>query len=419
MKQTTVILLLLLSVSAYSETVENLIAEALRNNPKIRAVRRESEAAQEQIKAKRKIPDLVISGGYFINEVETRVGPQKAKIGVSQVIPLPGKIKAFQSEAQAKYDVTIHTIATVESDIAASVRKAWDQLWLIGEQLTLNEQSDKLLAHQQEVLYSQYATGSVPQSALLRIEVSRAKLQDEILTLKSDAVRLREALRTLLNRKHFPETFLPTKLSALSRVESIDDSVIVAESPLLQGAQQQSVAAERNVTVSKKAFTPTLMVMTDYIFTDETENDMVKPEENGKDPWIVGASISVPIWAKSRNAEIKSAESKSMARREQVESVQLQLESKLVALREMISDAERRIALYSETVIPRAEQTLRLIEEEYRQNSASVLEYLDAQQTLLDLELLLLKQQVRRNIARADIYNIAGWTSKPIGGDHE
>jgi outer membrane protein TolC len=50
-------------------------------------------------------------------------------------------------------------------------------------------------------------------------------------------------------------------------------------------------------------------------------------------------------------------------------------------------DAERKIGLYGDTLIPKARQSLRATEAAFRSASASFLDLVDAQRSLLDFEL--------------------------------
>jgi len=72
------------------------------NNAELRAKFEQWKAALEQIPQAGALSDPKFTYGYFIEEVETRVGPQKQKFGIMQVFPWFGKIQARTDVAAAK-----------------------------------------------------------------------------------------------------------------------------------------------------------------------------------------------------------------------------------------------------------------------------------------------------------------------------
>jgi outer membrane protein TolC len=82
--------------------LQELVNEALMNNPQIQAAYNNWQAAEEKIKQVSSLPDPMASYTYFGESVETKVGPQEAKYGLSQKIPFPGKL-SLKAKAQSKH----------------------------------------------------------------------------------------------------------------------------------------------------------------------------------------------------------------------------------------------------------------------------------------------------------------------------
>ena len=64
------------------------------NNADLKARFEEWKAALEQVPQAKALDDPKFTYSYFIEEVETRVGPQRNKFGIMQVFPWFGKIEA-------------------------------------------------------------------------------------------------------------------------------------------------------------------------------------------------------------------------------------------------------------------------------------------------------------------------------------
>ena len=73
--------------------LNDYLAYAALNNPQLESAFNRWKAALEMVTPARTLPDPRFSYGYYIQEVETRVGPQEDSLGISQTFPWFGKLK--------------------------------------------------------------------------------------------------------------------------------------------------------------------------------------------------------------------------------------------------------------------------------------------------------------------------------------
>jgi outer membrane protein TolC len=78
-----------------------------------------------------------------------------------------------------------------------------------------------------------------------------------------------------------------------------------------------------------------------------------------------------------------------------------------------LRDARSKVALYADTLIPRAEESLAVTLRDYEGAVADFLDVLEAQRLLLDLRLELEETLVRREIASAELEMLAGREYRP------
>ncbi len=74
-----------------------LAEELLAENPEIRAARESSLASSARVPQVRSLPDPQVAYRVFLSQPETRVGPQRQGVEVSQGIPWGGK-RELQAE---------------------------------------------------------------------------------------------------------------------------------------------------------------------------------------------------------------------------------------------------------------------------------------------------------------------------------
>ena len=90
-----------------AQTLDDYLKTAAENDPGLKAKYTSFEAALEKVAQVNQLPDPQLSLGVFILPVETRVGPQQAKIGLSQMFPWFGTLKSagsvYQLKAESKY----------------------------------------------------------------------------------------------------------------------------------------------------------------------------------------------------------------------------------------------------------------------------------------------------------------------------
>jgi len=99
-----IIVFLVINFLGYAQEdsiLTELIDEALKNNPQIQVAYNNWKAAQYRVTQVKTLPDPTVRYTYYGENVETRVGPQEKKYGVSQKIPFSGKL-SLKGKAQSK-----------------------------------------------------------------------------------------------------------------------------------------------------------------------------------------------------------------------------------------------------------------------------------------------------------------------------
>ena len=73
---------------------DGYVRYALYHSPAVEAAYQRWAAVSERLPQVRALPDPRLNFGFFLDEVETRTGPQQARFGVSQSFPWPGLLEA-------------------------------------------------------------------------------------------------------------------------------------------------------------------------------------------------------------------------------------------------------------------------------------------------------------------------------------
>ena len=98
--------------------------------------------------------------------------------------------------------------------------------------------------------------------------------------------------------------------------------------------------------------------------------------------------VSIPLQFDKYRAEREEKAELASAARADVESIRQKLLADLHRAIQSWREADKRLGLYRDKLLPAAEQALEVTSESYRNDKASVTDLIDSERTLLDLRLM-------------------------------
>jgi cobalt-zinc-cadmium efflux system outer membrane protein len=144
----------------------------------------------------------------------------------------------------------------------------------------------------------------------------------------------------------------------------------------------------------------------DYVQTDEAR--MAGASDSGKDAVMAMVSVNLPIWyGKYRAAEREARRRKAAAEKDR-EDTGKRLEADLELALYHFRDAQRKIDLYGDTLVPKAEQSLKAVLQEFEAGSTGFISLIDAQRLLLEFQLAHQRAQADRGQRLAEIEMLTG-----------
>ncbi len=391
-------------------TLDGYIAHALKHNPRLGAARATVRAAERERALALSLPDPSISAGYHLSKVETRVGPQRGKIGASQTIPWPGKLLARRRQAAHATERERYTREQIAADVVAAVREVYAELYATGRSITISRDNLVLLRQIESIVLSRYATASAHQAQVLKLQVEAAVLENRVRTLEAQGDKQRARLKALLDAPQDLAIPYPRAIPVLALPDSLPtlENAAFDHNYTLQAKREARREISASVGLARHGYGPDIRLMTDYVIVDKSPTLAAGDAENGKDAWSVGVSATLPLWIGKKNRRIEQAGYRAEAAMHAVKERQNEVRQSVRSLFEDYRDIRRQIELLEGVLSPRAEQALALMREAYINAEATVLEYLDAQRTLLDLRDQLARERARKAITEANLQRILG-----------
>lgn len=378
------------------------------HNAGLKAAFEQWKAALEEVPQAEALPDPRFTYGYFIKEVETRVGPQQQRVSVTQTFPWFGTIEARTDAAAAEAKAARQRFEAARLQLFYGVKDAFYEYLYLRRAIEIAQENLELIRHFEEVARAKYIAATAQHPDIIRAQVQLAMLEDKVKELQELRAPIVARLNAVLNP---PEPIeLPWPVRGQMDAPDIDRdellAILVRENPRLQAKDFELLGAQNRIELAKKRFYPDLGVGVDWIDTD----DAVAPNtrDSGKDPVILMFTMNLPIWRKS----YRGAELQARARARRTRHERQDLESNLIAQAEGVlyafEDSGRKIALYGDILVPKAEELVGASETAYTAGTIDFLSLIDAQQTLLQYQLLLERARANHQQRLAELEMLVG-----------
>ncbi|HHG84120.1 MAG TPA: TolC family protein [Bacteroidetes bacterium] len=372
------------------------------NNPGLKAKFSAYYATLEKIPQAKALPDPRVSFGYFVSPIETRVGPQRAKLGVSQLFPWFGTLKAKENVviqlAKARYEA----FEQAKSKLFLEIRSAYFQLYFIQKGIDITNENMLILNTFQQLAVIKIETGKVSVVDELRVEMEINELKNQRSYLQDSKLALEVKFNKLLNRQgnlpiRVPDTLWSRNIGS-SKTELLDS--ILGQNHLLKQLEYKIRSWKKQEEVAKKLGKPQVSVGIDYAIIGKSANPNLG-KENGRDAlFLPKVGISIPLYRKKYRAKVKEAIFNMESNEYQRENQQ----NELVALFEMgfkdYQDADRRIELYRRQ-LQLAEKSLNILLVSYSSDGENFEEVLRMERKVLKYALEFDKARADKNAAVA------------------
>ena len=337
--------------------------------------------------------DPMLTYSRFIEQVETRVGPQNQKFGIKQMIPWPGTLGAKKSIAAGDANKAYRQYQARKLRLFHSVRSAYYDFYFLGRHIELTRQNLELLTFWESVARVRYKVALKQHPDIIKAQVELGMLEDRLLTLQDQTVPAASRLRAILNLADTVALAIP---AALEVIEFAPDRDRVMQAVQLNNPDLKSLA---HVIESRRAgerlaglrSRPAFTFGVDYIETGPALN--AATPESGKDPWAVGVSINLPLWFGKNSARKRESQAHLRAAELNYDDARNQLTASVDQLLFQYQDALRKLRLYRDGLIPKAEQALNANFTAYQAGETDFLNLLDAQRQLLAFQLEFEKAQ--------------------------
>lgn len=371
------------------QTLQDYLRYASLNNAELKAAFHQWKADVEQIPQAKSLPDPRFTYGYFIEEVETRVGPQRQKFEIMQTFPWFGIIEARTDQAAAKAKAAYKRYEAKKLELFHQVKFAFYEYSYLAKAIEITRQNLELITYFEEIARQRYTTAITSHPDIIRAQIELAVLEDRLISLTELRPAITTKLNSILNRPASEELHWPKSLEY--RQVSTDFpqlyEKIIQNNPDLQALDYEIEAVRQTEKLAKKKSYPNLSLGVGYIDTAHARATGMSISDSGKDPIIGMVSLNIPIWANNYKAAQRQAQEQLHQKTYEKMQTENTLAAKAQQLLYEFEDSSRKISLYNNVIIPKAKEMLTASQTAYKAGTIDFLSLIDAQRMLLKYEL--------------------------------
>ena len=379
----TIFLLGSLSISISAQNLEESLKIAAENNPLLKAKYAEFEAALQKVAQVKGLPDPTFSFGYFVSPVETRVGPQQAKIGLTQMFPWFGTLKSagnvYSLKAEAKYQEFVNA----KNELFMQVKSAWYPIYEVNQKIVLQRENKAILSSYKQLATTKIKNGQSSMVDVIRVDIMVENTDTEIKLLEEQIKPLVVQFNKLLNREESTTFQVDETIELIEIPINYRKDSLFVNHPLLKALDLKMQSAQEAEKLSKKQGLPKLGVGLDYVFVGQGNNTF---SDNGKDVFMPMVSLSIPIYRE----KYKAATKEEQFNQEAIANYKINIENTLTSNYEAtwyeLEKSRQLIELY-DTQIVKTKQAIRLLETAYSNSGKDFEEVLRMQQELLKYQI--------------------------------
>jgi cobalt-zinc-cadmium efflux system outer membrane protein len=395
-----------------SLTLEQAIAIAIANNPKLKAERAKVAISEAEItKVGLRINPMIVTDNGIAEETYR-------PIGISQTFELGGKRRKRVAVAEGQRDVVLSEINTAVIDLRTDVRRAYTQLYNAQQRQKATQDIVDTAQRLMTIAQKREKAGDIAQFDVLQPKISLLSSRNELLTIAYQVVEARNRLNTLLRQPvalaltlapppdmvqviQAPPNKLPLQGSVRQTDFDLDDLFDLAfrHRPEIQKLERDIEVTQRQLTLARANRIPNL--------TLAAGPDVVTVPQDRKVNVFVTGNLDIPIFNRQQG-QIKEA----IARRVQLELEQEALTNTITlevsnAFTSFINNRDRLLR-YETELLPEAENIVDKSQRAFEAGKTSILLPINAQQAYIATRLGYLQTLLDYQNAISDLERAVG-----------
>lgn len=367
------------------EILETYFRMAVEQNPELASLKAQIDAQEERVPQVSGLPDPQVSVSYFINPPNEADVAGRFSVSAMQMFPWFGTLNARGNVQESIGEAMGHSLDKRQLQIFAEIQDLWFTYYKLNHHVHVNHEILQLIHDLERQVETRYETGETGQADLLRLEMEEQRLLNRIEALEDEKNPVRERLNALLNRDSEEAVIVPNLLPERDLPWSKEELFEFAQTlhPEFKELEARERQYQQEVEVARLEGRPSFGLGLEYMGGDYGYMNAM-PDMNKS--FIGMATIRIPLYRGKYKAQTQEARSQLQAN----DAMQTELSNRFRADLEQamkdFRDTEREYRLITEELLPRSEQVLDILLDEYTTGRTAFDELIQTFRELLSLE---------------------------------
>lgn len=381
----TTVLLFLLAGSLLFPTVtkaqttrrlnqEQAIAEAVKNNNRIKAASYEVDLQTSLQKATTNLPktELLYSQGQINSNSRDN------SIGITQKIEYPSVYKYQSQLAAAQVTASRQQLNLTEYELRRDIKFAFNE-WvyqLTRQQLLLRQ--DSLFGNLAKASTLRYKTGESNQLEKVTSEAQSLEVKNRLAQVTADIAIAKQRLQTLINTKD--DIALADTLFTKKELNLTGDSNAIVGNPYLAYLQQQIIVNKADTKLQQSKRLPDLIVgYYNQSFRGIQNFNGVTEKYTGSDRFhVFQAGIAIALLPGGYKGKIAAAKINEQVANANLQYQQTNLLGQLQELVQQYNKYKSSLEYYEQTALPQAELIIQNAQKGFKSGDIAYIQYLQS-----------------------------------------
>jgi len=392
-----------------------LLEEALERSPRLGRLEAEAAAVEKRRPQVKALPDPTATLTWFVMSPETRVGPQRASVNLTQKFPWFGTLELDEQATMWDAVASRAKLEAARFELLTAARTDYHELQFLEVERRMVEEDRATLEHYAELALARYASGVGLDQAVIKIQAEITRTETRLLNLAARRATVAARINALRDRPQTTPVVVAEsegRRASTLNLQELRRRALEAR-PEIAAASAAVEAAGLRVESTKKSYSPNVVVGLNYAYVSRRNDEVGRlnpPEDNGKDILGLTGGISLPIWRSSLDAGVEERVQNRLAAEEGRREVTAVIDSELGDLVHRIPLLEEQASLYDSVLVVQAEQSLQSAESAYAAGTVNALDLLDAERVLLQVRIAAERVRSDLDIAYAQLEGVIAGT---------
>ena len=367
--------------------LNSLIKEALANNPGLKVMQSQWQAAKLKIPQSSALPDPMAGYTVMGPMLETPLGPQEDMYEFEQTIPFPGKLFEKRKIAGAQAQTAEANFDKAKRDLILKVSETYYDLYALEENLETLEKVQGLLFGFARTAESAYAGMKASQNDVNKAHIEAAEVKQRSLLLHQQRQSLLFMLGALINREVKEEDLRPFPIFRAPN-QPLELIKLIRQAhqhrPEINEAVSSVEAAQHAQSLAKYENAPDISIGFQYFGIG---SGSTSDPNDGRDAWMIPIKFTIPLWQNRIVPAVQEAKENLNASNARLEDIENLSGYEVKNAFYKFTTSKEIVDLYEKVLLPQSELALRSETAGYESGNTDFLALVESERLYLNTKI--------------------------------